>query len=347
VWTGLALAAAIALPWFLLMTALHGQSFLQTALGYEVMDRYLSPDFPGPQRGATYFLGAWLGDGAPWSLFAMGAVVWAALAWPRLAPGTRRAVRLGVAWWGTVIVLFSFSSYKLPHYIMPAYPATALLAGVFADAVAAGAARSRWPWRVPAALAAVLLAAGAVLLGLLLRRAFELPWVDPSFGLPLLLAGGGVALVAALVLRRDRIVMPVLLVTLVAAYAWLILIVSPRELRRFQPIPQLARSAAASVPAGAPLVVAGNYGAPGLIYYAHRPVEQLASREDLLTYLSQPGVRAIVLGPGEAALLEGLKNRLCRAAGEEEFSALEDRLEDVKSRVHALAREKLQLPATD
>ena len=46
-------------------------------------------------------------------------------------------------------------------------------------------------------------------------------------------------------------------------------------------------------------------------------------------------------------LPEGLKNRMCRAAGEVEFTALEARLGEVKARVHRLAREKLHLPATE
>jgi glutamate-ammonia-ligase adenylyltransferase len=46
-------------------------------------------------------------------------------------------------------------------------------------------------------------------------------------------------------------------------------------------------------------------------------------------------------------LPEGLKNRMCRAAGEDEFEVLEARLEEVKLHVHRLAREKLHLPATE
>lgn len=46
-------------------------------------------------------------------------------------------------------------------------------------------------------------------------------------------------------------------------------------------------------------------------------------------------------------LPEGLRKRMCRAAGEDEFEALEARLEGVKVRVHHLARQKLHLPATE
>ncbi len=48
-----------------------------------------------------------------------------------------------------------------------------------------------------------------------------------------------------------------------------------------------------------------------------------------------------------ANLPEGLKERMCRAAGEDDFEALESRLASAKARVHRFAREKLHLPATE
>ncbi|MFN7055824.1 bifunctional [glutamine synthetase] adenylyltransferase/[glutamine synthetase]-adenylyl-L-tyrosine phosphorylase [Hyphomonas sp.] len=70
---------------------------------------------------------------------------------------------------------------------------------------------------------------------------------------------------------------------------------------------------------------------------------------NLLSSLQQ--IQRLALGDGDASLAnipEGLKNRFCRAAGEDEgFEALAARLAEVKSRVHALAAEKLQLTATE
>jgi hypothetical protein len=183
----------------------------------------------------------------------------------------------------------------LPHYIMPAYPATALLVGAFADAVGRGIVKSTWLWRVPAALAAVLLIAGAVLLGLLLKRAFDLPPTDPSFVLVAILGLGAAAIAVSLVRGRDTHVLASLVVTLVAGYAWTVMVISPRELRRFQPIPGLARSLQGIAEAGEPLAVGGNYGAPGLAFYARHDVEQLADREDLIRFLSAEGPRHCVL----------------------------------------------------
>ncbi len=62
-------------------------------------------------------------------------------------------------------------------------------------------------------------------------------------------------------------------------------------------------------------------------------------------------VQRLALGEAhadESGMPEGLKVRLCRAVGETEgFEALKDRLTGVKAQVHALAREKLHLDATE
>jgi glutamate-ammonia-ligase adenylyltransferase len=69
----------------------------------------------------------------------------------------------------------------------------------------------------------------------------------------------------------------------------------------------------------------------------------------LLSSLQQ--IQRLALGDAEAedaAIPEGLKKRFCRAAAEEDgFDALEDRLREVKNRVHSMAREKLQLKTTE
>ena len=293
--SGLLVAAAIALPWHLYMIALHGRAFVDVALGYEVVARYLSEDFPGRDRGIFYFVGVWFGDAAPWSLFFVSAVIWIYTRWRELQSGTQRLALLALIWFAFVLGLFSVSQYKLPHYIMPAYPATAVLTGIFLDAVLSGARARRALWTAPAILSAVLLLVGAVLLALLLRRAFELRLSDVSFVLPIAMATGGVTVALSAMQGRAQRCIWALLTTLVASYAFIVIVIAPRELRRFQPIPALAASVRSIAQPGDVLAVAGNYGAPGLVFYARMPVRQLVDRADLVAYLSEPGRRHCIL----------------------------------------------------
>jgi 4-amino-4-deoxy-L-arabinose transferase-like glycosyltransferase len=293
--TGVLVAATIALPWHLYMIALHGRAFVDVALGYEVVARYLSEDFPGRDRGILYFVGVWFGDAAPWSLFFASGVIWLYVCWRALDSTTQRVSVLALVWFATVLALFSVSEYKLPHYIMPAYPPTAILTGIFLDEVMRSQRLRPALWMVPALMSALLLLVGAVLLGLLLRRAFELELSDVSFVLPLAMAVGGVTVAMAAMRGRAQTGVWALLATLVAAYAFIVIVIAPRELRRFQPIPGLAASVRSIEQPGDALAVAGNYGAPGLVFYARRPVRQLVDRADLLAFLSEPGRRHCIL----------------------------------------------------
>ena len=307
---GAAIVAVIALPWFAVMYAMHGQGFLDVALGYEVVARYLDQDFPGRDRGFLYFWGVWVGDGLPWSLFLLPAFGWAYARRKSMTDGEATTMRLAAIWFLAVLFLFSLSSYKLPHYILPAYPAMALALGVFFNAAAEGRAAGIL-WRAPAALSAVALAACAVLLWLLLSRAFELTPPDPSFVLPLVIGIGALVSAVLLVLRGNRSlsVFTVLVATMVLCYGCLATFVASRELRRFQPIPSLAAAARQVVAPDEPLAVAGNYGAPGLIFYARHPVQQLENQSALVEYLSAPGRRHVVLPESE---LEQIRPQLTR-----------------------------------
>lgn len=312
--SGLAIVAAIALPWYAAMLALHGHAFVDLALGYEVVARYLSPDFPGRDRSFLYFWGVWLGDGAPWSFFLVPAFWWGYIHRSTLHEGEKQVMQLAGIWFLSVLLVFSLSQYKLPHYILPAYPAMAAAVGVFANAAVEGRVPGVW-WRIPSFLSALALGICALLVWLLLARAFALDPRSGAFILPMLFAAGAL-LVAALSSRmtraRPRLAFTGLAGTLVVCYGVLGAYVGPRELRRFQPIPTLADAVRATVRNREPLAVAGNYGAPGLVFYAHRPVQQLADRDALVSFLSGEGRRHSIMPESELDAVAPLVDRPLR-----------------------------------
>ena len=323
------IAALVALPWYVAMLALHGQRFVDVALGYEIVARYLSADFPGKDRGFFYFWGAWLGDGAPWSLFLIPAFWWGYAHRHSLLAGEKRLLQFAAVWFLAVLLLFSVSQYKLPHYILPAYPAMAVAIGVFANAAAEGRVRAVF-WRTPMYLASVAMLASAVLLWLLMSRVFELRGGDPSFVLPALFAAG--AIVIAVAASRKSGAPPLasfaaLAVTLVVIYGLLGTFIASRELRRFQPVPELAAAVRAQVGATEPLAVAGNYGAPGLVFYTHHPVRQLIGREELVSFLTGEGRRHCVLPEAEFdAVADQIRRPVTRQAEAGVFSVRMRRL---------------------
>lgn len=319
--TGVAIAAAVALPWYVAMLIIHGRTFVDVALGYEVVARYLSPEFPGRDRSVFYYWGVWLGDGAPWSLFFIPSLWWGYARRKALREGEVQLMQLAGVWFVCVLLVFSVSQYKLPHYILPAYPALALAIGVFANATIEGRVPGML-WRVPAYLSAAALAACALLIWLLLARAFEMSPQNGAFALPLLFATGAVV-VGALASRSARArpdavgmqplaMFTALAVTLVVCYGFLGVYVGPRELRRFQPIPALAAVVRTTIDDDEPLAVAGNYGAPGLVFYSRRTVQQLGDRAAIVSFLSAGARRHCVMPELELREVAPLVDRTLR-----------------------------------
>ena len=126
------------------MMAVHGQSFVDVALVSEIVSR--AGGDVGPRRGFLYYLEVWPADLLPWTPFFLLALGYFALARSRVDAGERRSALLLAVWFLVVVGAFSFSSSKLPHYILPAYPAAALLVGLFVDRAGTDAVARRFWW---------------------------------------------------------------------------------------------------------------------------------------------------------------------------------------------------------
>jgi 4-amino-4-deoxy-L-arabinose transferase-like glycosyltransferase len=175
-WWGLPLALGLALPWHVIVAVRHEGFF-----GFYVVDNHLlrflgqrafvEDDVPLSFLG---FLGATLTLLGPWSLFLPAAL--------RCSPiHLRAAGRHGPAalflllWAGLIVGFFAFSPLKLEHYGLPAFPALALLLGLFWHDVWQGKVRLSF-WMV-SPLIALCLASLA-----LATRAFDLePVIELSF----------------------------------------------------------------------------------------------------------------------------------------------------------------------
>jgi 4-amino-4-deoxy-L-arabinose transferase-like glycosyltransferase len=182
---GLALFAAIALPWFLLVQEKNPE-FFRFFFIYEHFERYLLPDHhrPGPW---WYFVPVILVGLLPWTPAIPSAI---ARAWKAPADGFK-VDRFLVIWAAVVIVFFSASHSKLPGYVLPAVPAILLLFARHYPALSARLQRSP-------ALACV--AAG----GVLALTAVALPALSASLsikayepGYSVWLLGAALALLAA------------------------------------------------------------------------------------------------------------------------------------------------------
>lgn len=129
VWlTGLGLAILVVLPWTMVQIAVHGSSFFDVHFGREVMARAAEglPGTPRSRLGSWYYLDTLKNGMFPWSLLIPFALV---LVW-RQRRGENKQTNLLILIWIAIVFLTVFlSTGKAHRYILPAYPALALLVG--------------------------------------------------------------------------------------------------------------------------------------------------------------------------------------------------------------------------
>ena len=329
---GPALAVLLAAPWYLLMVAKHGHAFVDFALGHEIVARVLSDDGFAPDRGFFYYFKVWPGDAAPWSLLFVAAIVWAGVRWRRLEVSDRQALVFALTWFLSVFVVFSLSSSKVSHYVMPVYPAAAMVIGVFIDRVARGSTDAIW-WRVPMAIVAAALLALAALLAwsidVLMPDAAPLArWL-----VPLVFAAGALGLATSV--RRAR-VMPAaaaLAVTLGAAFAVIGAVVIPGAVEAFKPMPRLARTASPLLQPNARIGLLGRYGASSLIYYSGHDIEWLLDDAATVAFARRPGAVCVMPEDDYTRLAPQLPPTMRVIDSAEEFNVRIERLLD-RQRTH-------------
>ena len=127
-WQGLALFAAITIPWYVLVLAANGWAFVQGFVIKHHVTRYTGvvSSHAGP---LWFYLPVALVGFFPWSGF-LPRAIWQAGAVARGREARERADRLLLAcacWAIGVFIFFSFAGTKLPSYLFPAFPAMALL----------------------------------------------------------------------------------------------------------------------------------------------------------------------------------------------------------------------------
>lgn len=148
---GLVILAAVVLPWFLAITLRAGEAFWQEALGKDLLAKVGQGQESHGAPPGSYLLAVWITFWPGAMLLPLaGLMVWRG--WRSLA------VVFCLAWLVPSWLVFELTATKLVHYVLPTYPALAILcaAGWLAHLERAPQAG----WRRPTLLA--LLALGAV-----------------------------------------------------------------------------------------------------------------------------------------------------------------------------------------
>ena len=126
-WIGLAVFLVVSSIWYLPVTLRHGREFLDEFFIRHHFQRYISDVYGHPQPFYFFPVIAIMGV-LPWSLFLLPAVARLRRLRPR---ESKRDSLLGLAWvWLAIpLTFFSVSESKLPGYLLPVFPALAILIG--------------------------------------------------------------------------------------------------------------------------------------------------------------------------------------------------------------------------
>jgi 4-amino-4-deoxy-L-arabinose transferase-like glycosyltransferase len=321
---GMMFALAIALPWYVWMVVQHGRAFTDFALGHEIVERVISEDAFAPTRGFFYYFKVWPGDAAPWSALFVASVGWIAWRWSSLDHATRQSIVFAASWFIAVFLLFSLSRSKVPHYVLPAYPAAALVIGVFVDRLADTRDDARW-WGVPMTIIALASIVAAAATGLFLD--VLAPGDATAKWLVLGVLAAGAAAIAAATWKRTLVpAVYALTFTLAAVFAVIGVFIVPHVIEPFKPMPLLARQAAAYSQLDAPIGLLGRYGLSSLIYYSRRHVVALDGDDATVTFLSTHPGAVCVMPMSDFERLAPRLEGFDRIAVAEEFDVRIERL---------------------
>ena len=165
--TGLAWLLVLVLPWFVAIVAKSGASFFEQSVGEDMLSKVFSGQESHGAPPGFYFVLFWV-------TFWPGSVL-AGLAAPRIWQARREpGARFLLAWLIPSWAVFEAVITKLPHYVLPLYPAIAILiAGILEPG---GLSTNRWLVRGTAGwfLFPAVIAVGVVVIFIIIGR-------DPGF----------------------------------------------------------------------------------------------------------------------------------------------------------------------
>ncbi len=287
---GLAITLGIIGAWGLPALAKTSGEFWTVGMKSHVYERGLQT-FQGHGAFFLYYVAMSLVSLFPWIAFAGEGGVFLRRNW------TQKNAYL-MSWLAGTYILFSFYMTKLPHYVMPAWPAFFLL---LAQAAEADFPRPRWT-RV--FFRAVILLLSAVAL-IVFAAAFLIPFSPPYASLRLTLVGGAgavIALAALAVLWRAGRTLALLLPLSAIALGALLL---GAGLRGACPAVQL-QTVFGKMPDAAEFAFY-RFKEPSLVFYSNRTWQNLGTIDEVKAFLAKPGPRLVVTQEREVKLEKYLK----------------------------------------
>jgi 4-amino-4-deoxy-L-arabinose transferase-like glycosyltransferase len=271
---GLPLAAVIAVPWYVAVAVQTHGEWVRGFIGNHNVGRFLHP-MENHHGLPVYYLVAILIGFFPGSVF-LPVALWSSAKDVQDGGSRRSSAAFILCWICCYLGFFTLAATKLPNYVVPCYPALALVTGAWLSAVTTRATNRDWRLIAGYATLGIVGVAAAIGLGIAAQKMLK---IDPSLALPGIVALVG-AVVCLMLLRGNR--MRASLANFVATCLLMTATAMTYTATRISPLadgPNLAQTIR-SLPLAEPhalRVATYRYSPPTLIYYLHHPVDRLDS----------------------------------------------------------------------
>lgn len=298
---GLALAAALVLPWYVAITLRSDGAFWEASLGADMLAKVQSGQENHGAPPGTYLLLVWL------TFFPASAAL--ALALPALWRARREAaVVFAAAWVLPAWLVFEATPTKLTHYVLPLYPALAIAVAAVWDRVVAAPQRV---WHGLAFGAVVVLAAAFLLaLGAYAGTLGPAPWGAVAGSLAVLAFGAMLALRA---LARQLPLAAALGIAVMGLGLTGGGVVTVTQVEAIWPAPRIV-AAAVTPGCPAPVIRTEGYHEASLVFLSPGPVRRLDG-EDPAAALAEPCARLLLSEPRAAEMEAAGAVALARIGG--------------------------------
>lgn len=302
---GLLIVLAIALPWYIAVTLVNGEKFIDSFFGYHNLERFTSV-VNRHKAPWHFFFEVTLVGFAPWSIYLPWAIgrlkVWQRSRWRRQA----RPQHLGLFalfWFVGVFGFFTISVTKLPSYLLPAIPAAAILVALIWTGPVFEPPQSQWALRLSAGLnalmffilAVVLLAGTRWIKPAVLRQSLESAGVLVWGSVVALLTAGAIGVLLWRYTRWIWLVNVIAILTLaiVSLMPAMFLVDAERQL----PLRQLSQVAGQVKQTHEPILSLG-FEMPSVAFYTQQRIKFIGV-ENVSTYLRQRRSLPSILVLGE------------------------------------------------
>jgi len=304
--TAIAMVLLVAGPWYLAVGMRTEGAFLREFFGVHHFQRFTT-SMESHRGPVYYYVVAVLVGMFPWSVFALPSLL---LLVRHLRGRVERhaALVFVTCWAGVYLGLFTMAGTKLPNYVLPAYPALALIAAYFYQYWIDNPQGVHRYWHrialgilaavgigglVGLPAAALLQIEGRSLLdaaGLARDVQSDLVWLG-LVGLPAFL-GGIVAIVLA---ERGRIqnAVTALAATSIATMLVFWNYAAPR-VDQYQTSEGIARTIQLHSANSRPRIAQFGYFRPSLVYYTRQRIARCTDSTDAARFLTAPGARFLI-----------------------------------------------------